>query len=106
MNYIELRTSNLVTLVGRNSNDAIDWESIGTNADTINLDTIKLSEYDVATGSIYYILPVIDLVKANTFVYKCSTIYGVEVNVLDDVQALTAREAFLASLPEPEEEVL
>jgi hypothetical protein len=98
MNYISLETNNLVVLVGR-KNGKIDWAEIGTNSDLINLDELKISTYKHSTSKIFYLLPISDLDAANSFKTKCLDMYGIEVSILNNADALSAREAFLASIP-------
>jgi hypothetical protein len=98
MNYIELRTNNLVVLVGRNEKDMIDWHAMGTNSDLINLNEIKIADVERSTGKVYYLLPISDLDKALSFASNMLENYNIVVNILSEEEALANRQAFLDSL--------
>jgi hypothetical protein len=86
MNYINLETNTLVTLVGR-KNGKIDWANMGTNADLINLTNIKTSKTNPETNKIIYVLPIENLEQANNFRQKCKEKFDVDVSILSEEEA-------------------
>lgn len=97
MNYISLETNNLVVLVGR-KNGKIDWENMGTDANTIILDEVKLSAQNPTTGKIYYILPISNMDNATLFKQATEAKYGITVNILTEEEAIQNKQTFLDSL--------
>jgi len=71
MKYLTLETNSLVDLVGRKENK-IDWESIGTNAKSINLSPINNTVANVETKGTIYLLPITDEKKTNNFIIECA----------------------------------
>jgi hypothetical protein len=98
MNYIILETNSLVTLVGRKEGK-IDWANMGTDADTINLDSVKISTENPATGKIKYILPISNLSQAQMFVIACGVTYDTVAEIVDEATAIARKDAFLSTLP-------
>ncbi len=84
MKYITLETKSLVDLIGRNEKDKIDWEKIGTNANTINLDDLSFTV--IKNDKIIYLIPVLDEKKAKIFLENARQ-FNVEVKILDKKQA-------------------
>ena len=89
MNYIEIETNSLVTLVGR-YNNKIDWDVMGTSADLINLAQNKFAGRVNGKDALYYVLPINDLAKAESFCSAILNSYGVTANILTNEQALVS----------------
>ena len=89
MNYIEIETNSLVTLVGR-YNNKIDWANMGTSADIINLSSNKFAGRVNGKNGLYYVLPINNVEKATTFCSSIFNTYGIIANVLTEEQALIA----------------
>ncbi len=86
MNYIEIATPSLVSIVGR-YNNKIDWNAMGTSAELINLTRDKFVGRVDGIEGIYYILPVDNVENANNFIAKAYNDFGIIVNLLDESTA-------------------
>lgn len=87
MNYINLETNSLATLVGRKKDGKIDWAAMGTSADLINLSDIKMSKTNLDNNIMMYVLPINNLDAANIFKQHCLDNFNVEVSIIDEETA-------------------
>lgn len=87
MNYINLETNSLATIVGRKKDGKIDWHRMGTSADLINLVDIKISKTNTQTNQMAYVLPVMNLDSAYSFKNDCLKNYGIDVQIINEQEA-------------------
>jgi hypothetical protein len=87
MNYINLETNSLATIVGRKKDGKIDWHRMGTSADLINLVDIKISKTNTQTNQMAYVLPIINLDSAYSFKNDCLKNYGIDVQIINEQEA-------------------
>jgi hypothetical protein len=87
MNYIYLETNSLVTIVGRNSDNKINWDRLGTNADLINLNTVKVCKTRADSNVMAYLLPIDNRKNAESFKEYAFEKYDIEVLILDETEA-------------------
>ncbi len=96
MKYLTLNTMSLVTLAGRNDEEAINWGAIGTSADLINLTPLRNSVQEIGKDGPTYFLPIADEIAAQTFIAKCAQ-YGITAELISQTEAETRINTILAS---------
>ena len=89
MKYLHFSTNSLKDLVTGFKGGSFPWEQLGTTAKAINLD--KIDGGNTATdgsGSMVYLLPVVDEAKTNLFIQNNLNPYKIPAEILTEEEAI------------------
>lgn len=86
MDFLHIKTNNLVDIVGRNEQQQIDWSRVGTDSKAINLSAMSIGKRD-ESGILTYILPITNKTNTTDFINGDCATYGVFAEILNETDA-------------------